>query len=345
MICKEGVSLRTMVRKGEKKMTEKMMRKCELLAANKNRIHKKFVWDHYLMSVVSGLLYTCEDKEADVEQMKKCLSIIKKNTGVFSPFRSTDRLFLVSKMALADDPEKYFKEVKALYDKIKKGHFVKDSYMVLAAVNIVDAGRVSEAETIIGKFKDIMTRMKKEHPMLTSNDDMPMIVCLAMTDRSTDEIITEMEESYKILKKEFKVYSDSVQGLAEVLALQEGTAADKCKEVSSIYGAFKANHRKYSKEYGLASIGALIGTGRDADALVKDICEAERYLAGLKGMGMSVMGRSDRLMLAALIVADCEGVSGNGMKNPIIVETIQTIIAMEVMMLVVAATVASSSSH
>ena len=181
--------------------------------------------------------------------------------------------------------------------------------------------------------------------MLTSNDDMPMIVCLAMTDKSTDEIITEMEESYKLLKKEFKVYSDSVQGLAEVLTLQEGTAADKCKEVSSIYGAFRANHRKYSKEYGLASLGALIGTGRDTDALVKDICETERYLAGLKGMGMSVMGRSDRLMLAALIVADCEGVSGNGMKNPIIVETIQTIIAMEVMMLVVAATVASSSSH
>ena len=62
-------------------------------------------------------------------------------------------------------------------------------------------------------------------------------------------------------------------------------------------------------------------------------------------MGASVMGKSDRLMLAALIAADCEGISGNGMKNPIIVETIQTIIAMEVMMVVVATSAATSSSH
>lgn len=326
-------------------MTEKVIRKCELFADNKNRIHKKFVWDYQLMSVLSSMVYTSEDKEADVERMKKCLSIIKKNTGAFSPFRSSERLFLVTRMALAEDPEKYFRDVKALYDKIKKGRFVKDTYMVIAAANIVDAGRMSDADAIIGKFRDIMTCMKKEHPMLTANDDMPMVVCLAMTDKSVEEIVSEMEESYRILKKEFRTYSDSVQGLAEVLVLQEGSAEDKCREAAEIYRAFRANHRKYSKEYGLASIGALIGTGKDHDALVKEICETERYLASLKGMGMSVMGRSDRLMLAALIVAECEGVSGNGMKNPIIVETIQTIVAMEVMMIVVAISAASNASH
>ena len=52
--------------------------------------------------------------------MKKCLSIIKKNTGAFSPFRSSERLFLVTRMALDEDPEKYFRDVKALYDKYEK---------------------------------------------------------------------------------------------------------------------------------------------------------------------------------------------------------------------------------
>ena len=59
---------------------------------------------------------------------------------------------------------------------------------------------------------------------------------------------------------------------------------------------------------------------------------------------MSIMGKSDRLMFAALIVADCEGSVGNGMKNPIIVETLQTIIAMEVMLIVVATSAAANAS-
>ena len=190
-------------------MTENVMRKCDLFVANKNQIHKNFKWDYQLMSVLSGMVFTTENIEADIDSMKNCLKILKKNTGVFSTLRSTERLFLVSKMTLAEDPEKYLKNVKTLYDKIKKGHICKDSYMVVAAINIVDAGRVSEADQIIVKFKDIMKLMKKEHPILTGDEDMPMAISLAMTDKTPEEIVTEMEESYQVLKKELKASSNS----------------------------------------------------------------------------------------------------------------------------------------
>ena len=100
-------------------MTENVMRKVELFASNKNLIHKKFVWDYHLMSVLSSMVFTMENKEADIDAMKNSLKVLKKNTGVFSPFRSSERLFLVSKMALSADPEKYIKDVVALYGKIK----------------------------------------------------------------------------------------------------------------------------------------------------------------------------------------------------------------------------------
>jgi hypothetical protein len=297
------------------------------------------------MSVLSGMVFTSENREADIDSMKNCLKVLKKNTGVFSTLRSTERLFLVSKMVLADDPEKYLENVKALYDKIKKGHIFKDSYMVVAAVNIADAGKVFEADQIIAKFKDIMKLMKKEHPFLTGDEDMPMAISLAMTDKTPEDIVMEMEESYQILKKELKASSNSIQGLAEVLTLQDGSAQGKCREVLSIYKAFRSNHRKYSKEYGLASLGALIGSSKDHDTLVNEICETERYIAHQKGMGMSVMCRTDRLMLAALIVADGEGIATDSMKNPIIVETLQTILAMEIAIACAVAASSSSSSH
>ena len=326
-------------------MTENVMRKVELFASNKNLIHKKFVWDYHLMSVLSSMVYTMENKEADIDAMKNSLKVLKKNTGVFSPFRNNERLFLVSKMALSADPEKYIKDVVSIYGKIKKGRIMDDGFMIVAAVNIVDAGRTADADKIIGKFNEIMKAMKKDHPVLTGREDMPLAISLAMTDRSVEEIAEELEANYKILKTVFKANSDSVQGLAEVLTLQEGASADKAGRVIDIYNAFKANHRKYSREYGLASLGALIGSDKDADTLVKEICEVERYLASQKGMGMSIMGKSDRLMFAALLVADSEGHAGAGIKNPIIVETLQTIIAMEVMLVVVAVTAASSSSR
>ena len=326
-------------------MTENVKRKVELFASNKNLIHKKFVWDYHLMSVLSSMVFTMEGKEADIDAMKNSVKVLKKNTGAFSPFRSSDRLFIVSKMALAADPEKYIKDVVSVYGKIKKGRIMSDSFMVVAAANIVDAGRQDEADKIVAKFNQILKGMKKDHPVLTGREDMPLAISLAMTDRSVDEITAELEESYQTLKTYFKGNSDSVQGLAEVLTLQEGDAASKAGKVIAIYEAFKANHRKYSREYGLASLGALIGSSKDPDTLVKEICETERYLAGQKGMGMSIMGKSDRLMFAALIVADTEGYAGAGIKNPIIVETIQTIIAMEIMLIVVATSAASSSSH
>ena len=326
-------------------MTENVMRKVELFASNKNLIHKKFVWDYHLMSVLSGMVFTMENKEADIDAMKNSLKVLKKNTGVFSPFRSSERLFTVSKMALSSDPEKYIKDLVSVYGKIKKGRMMADSFMVVAAANIVDAGRQSDADVIVAKFNRIMKAMKKDHPVLTGRADMPLVVSLAMTDRSVEEIAAELEENYRTLKTFFKGNSDSVQGLAEVLTLQEGDPARKAGKVIDIYNAFKANHRRYSREYGLASLGALIGSKKDPDTLVKEICEAERYLASRKGMGMSIMGKSDRLMFAALIVADCEGTAGKGIKDPIIVETLQTIIAMEVMLVVVATSAATSSSH
>ena len=200
-------------------------------------------------------------------------------------------------------------------------------------------------QEIIVKFKDIMKLMKKEHPILTGDEDMPMAISLAMTDKTPEKIVSEMEENYQILKKELNASSNSIQGLAEVLTLQSGSAQEKCREVISIYKAFRANHRKYSKEYGLASLGALIGSSRDHDALVKEICETERYIAHQKGMGMSVMCKTDRLMLAALIVADSEGIVTDSMKNSIIVETLQTILAMEVAIACAVAASSASSSH
>ena len=165
-------------------------RKIDLLAANKNAISKKFSMEGNMMSIVSAFIFTGAGKEADVEKLKECRKVLKQHTGLLSSFRSTTELAVISRMALSEDPEKYFLDVKAAYDKISRGKFADNSFM-------------------ISKFNEIYKRMGKEHPFLTSSEDMSLAMLLALTDKSVDQIINDMETCYKYLKKESRMGAGS----------------------------------------------------------------------------------------------------------------------------------------
>ena len=65
-------------------MREDVKRRCDLFSENKVAIHKGFKWEYDIMSVAAGLLFTCEDKKADIEKMKACAEIIKREKSAFS---------------------------------------------------------------------------------------------------------------------------------------------------------------------------------------------------------------------------------------------------------------------
>ena len=330
-------------------MNTNIQRKIDLLAANKNAISKKFSMEGNMMSIVSAFIYTGAGKEADVERLKECRKILKQHTGLLSSFRSTTELAVISRMALSEDPEKYFLDVKAAYDKIGRGKFADNSFMIIAATCIVEQGRASEMDAVISKFNEIYKRMGKEHPFLTSSEDMSLAMLLALTDKSVDQIIADMETCYKYLKKESKMGagSNAYQALSGVLAIADGNMVSRCDKATEIYKTFIAHKQKYGRDYEFESLGALVDVNVDTETLVTEIIEVADALKKHKGFGSWSIDQKMRLMFAGFLVSQEYSNVETSVTGTMLSSTIAAVIVEEIviMMCIIAATTAAATAN
>ncbi len=284
-------------------MKTTVQRRCELLVENRQLVSKASVLESSLLRAVAAASYTEKDMSADVDQLKDCIKLLKKKQGAFSYLRGNTMLIIASRMTLSGNPEGYLDDVIEVYKVFQKGKFFGSYYRVLASMSICDAGRSAQAEEIIEKTNALLKEMSKSHPWLTNEEDTSLAVLLAMTDKSTDEILTELEESYQYIKKNFSFHDNAAYSLSQVLTTLDGSYDQKGDKALEIYNAFKEAGSKYGKNYELASIGALVNTDMNTEDLVSEVIEVAEFLKGKKGFGALEMDRYTRLMLGTMIVS------------------------------------------
>ena len=292
-------------------MTDTLRKKCELFERSHTAISKKFKFEKQVMSIASALIFTSADKEADVDRMKECRSILNRNTGVFSEYRDAVKLALISEMTLSADAERYLEDVKNVYQKLHKGHFKDNSYMVLAAMLLCDLGRQNDADTVIEKHNDIMQRMKKLHPFLTDSADISYVILLALSERTADAVISDTEACLEYLKANCKIGSDSAQGLSEILALTDGDIKEKCAKVITLYDTLKDKRTSAVSGSVFSALGMLINSDETPGNIIAEIIAADEYLKECKIFGKEQEDRSRRLMFAALLTASSCGTSAS----------------------------------
>ena len=286
-------------------MNPELTRKLELLASNKIAIDKAFFLEMGISQVVGALLFASAGKEVDTDKIKESKRILSKKKGIFSAFRDVAELVVTSRMALEADPEGYLNDLIEVYDVLTKGKVMEDSYMVLAAMIIVDRKRKADTEMIKQKMNELLKRMSKIHPILTSSEDTALVSLLAMTDRDNDSIINDMEECFTYTKKELKLKAEanSIQALSEILALTEGNMKGKCDKVAEFFNAFKDQKSKFGTYLEFPALATLINIDIPTDDLVAEIIEAADFLKHNKGFGGLSMDKKTRLMFAALLAS------------------------------------------
>ena len=331
-------------------MREIVEKRSELLATNQAIMNKSFILEHSLTNAVVAASFAEEDRTVDVELIKEAKKVLKEKTGVFSDFRSYNEITVSARMALSGNPEKYINELIEVYNKLQKGKIFGSSYRVLAAMSICDQGKYSEADSLIEKTNEILKGMKKVHPFITSDEDTCFAVLLAMTDKSVEEILTELEESYQIMKKNFAFHDNAVYSLTQVLTAYEGSAEEKCDKALKLFNAFKAAGAKYGKGYEFASLGSLIDIDADEEELVSEIIDVADYLKGKKGFGMLDMGKETRLMFGTMLVSGAYLSGDYAANSSAIGSDIGRIVALQTaifvtMMIVMTTTAAATSSH
>lgn len=275
---------------------------CDSYVQNRDILKKAEKMAPTYLYPVCAEWFCAQGKTANQEQIAACKALLKKKTNVFSSFRGTATLPLLCLLSLEDDPEQKLDDILARYALLKKS-FMSSEALALAALLLPGS---ENAEALGSRAKTIYHRMSKNHPFLTSSDDMVYAVLMAATGKKEEALFTELEECYAILKDSFGKSSHAMAS-ACVLALDGRTPPEKAYRVAELYDAIAQSGLKYGKNYELPVLASLSLTGADSRLLASDLVEMDAFLSDQKGYGFFGMGKKARLMHAAMLLSIAYG--------------------------------------
>jgi hypothetical protein len=284
-------------------MRESLANKCDLFANNYNVLSKKFKWNYSINTRLGALLYTMENREADIEAIERCRKIIKENTGVFSQFKDTTNFMSSVMLSLQPDPEPMFKSVLNVYEALKHEGFHASPYLVLAAISIALQVDPYNYQRITVSAKNYYDAMKQEHKFITSSDDYGFAALLAMSDKPVYQAVKEMEDCYRVLKGDF-FGANAVQALSHVLTFSDEPAYAKCRRVADLDRALKDRKCKIGSGIELSFLGVMALLQEDTRKLADEIAMVKDYLKSKKGFGGWSMTNTERIMFAVAVVCD-----------------------------------------
>lgn len=268
---------------------------------NKALAEKVFVWGSgYLPPVCASILMKAGRKFTK-EELENARQLIKDNTGIFSDYRGTAMAVMACILAAEPAPESTMMESLEIYNELRK-YFSVSEYLPFVSMIIGRLSEHYEYASVCRRAKVIYDDMKKNHPYLTSKDDVSNAVLLAYSQKTDAEIGTELENCYNELKKYFSSSND-VQALSQVLTIGEGNWQDSTARFIRIFDGLKARGYKYGKDSRLPILGALSVISAPEEELIQDVIDICEALKGQKGYGFFGLGKTDRLMHAAMLVS------------------------------------------
>lgn len=282
-------------------MEQLLKERLDLFIKNYKIMKSNFRWENSTLYPLCACLYTEQEIEVDPNKIKLGKAIIKKNTGLFSPFRATIHLIHATLLSLEKDPNNKFKKIGNVYESLKK-EFWSSDYLPLSAFVMANMVEDSEYEEKVKKAKEIYQRMKKEHPFLTSAEDSSFALMFALSDLSVDKAIYEMEDCYQQLKDNF-FSKNAVQSLSHTLALGEEDTGVKCKRLMDIFDGLKEKGYKFGTGVELSVLGVFAIVAKDIEKVVDEIIEVYEYLLKTKVFG-PFGTRSQRLLYSSILLME-----------------------------------------
>ncbi len=283
-------------------MKPELEKLCTAFIANMEAVKKAFRWnDSAVYPVCANILCAC-GYDADAERLKECRKWVEEQTGRFSRFRGKIRPILCCMLAVADKPEDRI-TLADEYHKCLKQEFRDTDYLALAALLLSASGEDSRITEWASRGRELFRRMDKEHLFLTNNTDSVFALILALTDKTDDALIVDMEACYRLLKTEFSSSGD-VQSAAQILAVADGEPDVKAQRVIDLYNALHEAGVAYGHAGELAPLAALSLTDIPIPVLVEEIREADAFLEAQKDYGGKSPKREERALQAAMIVSN-----------------------------------------
>ena len=281
-------------------MKESLLSLCESFIQNRDAVKSAFGWDSAYIYPVCAAIFTDKRLPADPGRMKECRAMLKEATGIFSNFRGTARLAMISLLAADADPGEKLQRSLSAYATLKE-RFLASQYLPVASMIIADLAEPERFTKIAERTRRIYERMKQEHPLLTSSEDSVFCALLALSDLPDAQIVEKTERCYTLLKPRF-FSGNAVQSLSHVLALGDAEPESGCERTLALFEELKRMGYPYGVRYELPTLGVLALIPEDIPTIAGNVTDAADWLKQQRGYGFFGVGRAQRLMHAGMLV-------------------------------------------
>ena len=285
-------------------MKPSMLERCEAQIRSETALRKVSKLDYEAVMKLCAMIHVNAGREVDVERMKDCNRILKENAGIFSNFRGTLQRVVVAKMAVADDPAAYIRDVMDTYQQLKTGIKLPGEMIAMAATTIVENCPANQRAEVVRKTLEAYTKLRKIHPFLTDENDVSLIALMIMAGKDPDRAVEEAEALYQAMKQDYKISSDVAQSAAMVLALSDKPVNQKLESFFALFDACKAAKHATSRDKAMVVYSAFADTDCNPAEIAAAIGEVDDWLKGQKGYGAFSLGSSERRLFAASMVLE-----------------------------------------
>lgn len=281
-------------------MNERTLARCKNLIKNKETMKSAFAWEDGLTHLACAGIFINKEQTANEEMLLQCKDILKRNTGIFSNFKSTAKPMIVAMLAANENPQLLMERGLKVYDLLKE-EFMSSVYLPIAAMIIAQYADEARYAELAQRTRRIYKQMRADHPFLTSGEDSTFCALMALLDKPDEVLLGDAEECYKILKNNF-FSSNAVQSLSHVLAMCDGEPENKCQKTMELFQKLKEAGHKYGTSYELPTLGVLAMADGNQDEIVAEMAEIDQWLSEQKGFGFfSSISAKQRLMYAGMI--------------------------------------------
>lgn len=281
-------------------MNERTLARCKNLIKNKETMKSAFAWEDGLTYLACAGIFINKEQTANEEMLLQCKDILKRNTGIFSNFKSTAKPMIVAMLAANENPQLLMERGLKVYDLLKE-EFMSSVYLPIAAMIIAQYADEARYAELAQRTRRIYKQMRADHPFLTSGEDSTFCALMALLDKPDEVLLGDAEECYKTLKSNF-FSSNAVQSLSHVLAMCDGEPKIKCQRTMELFQKLKEAGHKYGTSYELPTLGVLAMADGNQDEIVAEMAEIDQWLSEQKGFGFfSSISVKQRLMYAGMI--------------------------------------------
>lgn len=311
-------------------MNERTLARCKNLIKNKETMKSAFAWEDGLTHLACAGIFINKEQTANEEMLLQCKDILKRNTGIFSNFKSTAKPMIVAMLAANENPQLLMERGLKVHDLLKE-EFMSSVYLPIAAMIIAQYADEARYAELAQRSRRIYKQMRADHPFLTSGEDSTFCALMALLDKPDEVLLGDAEECYKTLKSNF-FSSNAVQSLSHVLAMCDGEPKIKCQRTMKLFQKLKEAGHKYGTSYELPTLGVLAMADGNQDEIAAEMAEIDQWLSEQKGFGFfSSISAKQRLMYAGMI-AQQDYINDKMMQSAAINGVISLIVAQQAAM-------------